>query len=75
MVTARNLDYEKAYAYLKAVQLAFYRDGRDVTSGDVLADIAAENGYQRDLFRMNFDSELMREETQGDFAATQSYST
>jgi putative protein-disulfide isomerase len=72
VVTARNLDYEKAYPYLKAVQLAFYRDGRDVTSGDVLADIAAESGYERDTFRMNFDSALMREETKGDFAATQS---
>jgi putative protein-disulfide isomerase len=72
VVTARNMDYEKAYPFMKAVQLAFYRDGRDVTSGDVLADIAAENGLERDTFRRNFDSELMREETQGDFAATQS---
>jgi putative protein-disulfide isomerase len=72
VVTARNMDVEKAYPYMKAVQLAFYRDGRDVTSGDVLADIAAESGYERDTFRMNFDSEPMREETKGDFAATQS---
>jgi putative protein-disulfide isomerase len=72
VVTARDLDFGKAYPYLKAVQLAFYRDGRDVTSGDALADIAAENGYQRDTFRMSFDSELMREETKSDFATTQS---
>jgi putative protein-disulfide isomerase len=72
VVTARQMDVEKAYAYLKALQLAFYRDGREVTSGDVLADIAAECGYQRDLFRMNFDSEATREETRNDFATTQS---
>jgi putative protein-disulfide isomerase len=52
------------------VQAAFYRDGREVTSGDVLADIAAENGYERDTFRMHLDSEFMREETKTDFATT-----
>ncbi len=72
VVTARHMDVDKAYAYLKAVQLAFYRDGREVMSGDVLADIAAECGYQRDLFRMSFDSEAMREETKSDFTTTQS---
>jgi putative protein-disulfide isomerase len=47
-------------------------DGRDVTRGDVLADIAAECGYQRDTFRMSFDSDAMREETRTDFATAQS---
>jgi putative protein-disulfide isomerase len=70
VVTARDMDFSKAYAFMKAVQLAFYRDGRDVTQGDVLADIAQECGYQRDTFRMNLDSDLMREETQADFATT-----
>ena len=72
VVTARAMDAAKAYACMKAIQLAFYRDGRDVTSGDVLADIAAECGYDRDTFRMNLDSESMREATKDDFAATQS---
>ena len=70
VVTARDMDVAKAYPYLKAIQRAFYRDGRDATSGDVLADIAAEAGYQRDTFRMNLDSELMREEVKSDFATT-----
>ncbi len=70
VVTARDMDVGKAYAYLKAIQRAFYRDGRDATSGDVLADIAAESGYDRDTFRMNLDSELMREEVKTDFATT-----
>jgi putative protein-disulfide isomerase len=72
VVTARHMDVERAYAYLKAVQLAFYRDGRRITSGDVLADIAGECGYQRDLFHMNLDLEAIRDETQNDFATTQS---
>ena len=70
VVTARDMDAAKAYPYLKAIQRAFYRDGRDATSGDVLADIAAEAGYERDTFRMNLDSELMREEVKSDFATT-----
>lgn len=72
VVTARQLDPAKAYAYLKAVQLAFYRDGRDVTRASVLADIAAECGYEREIFLMRFESPAMRSETQGDFARTQS---
>jgi putative protein-disulfide isomerase len=71
VVTARDMDVSKAYPFMKALQLAFYRDGREVTQGDVLADIAQECGYQRDIFRMNLDSELMREETKSDFATTQ----
>ena len=70
VVTARDMDVSKAYGYLKAIQRAFYRDGRDATSGDVLADIAAESGYERDTFRMNLDSQLMREEVKTDFTTT-----
>lgn len=72
VVAARSLDAARAYDYFKAVQVAFYRDGREVTSGDVLADIAAECGYQRDTFRMQLDSPVIREETRGDFSTTQS---
>jgi putative protein-disulfide isomerase len=72
VVTARDLDASGAPGVMTAIQLAFYRDGRDVTQGDVLADIAAECGYQRDTFRRNFDSDAMREETRTDFATAQS---
>jgi putative protein-disulfide isomerase len=72
VVNARTVDAAKTLPYLKAVQAAFYRDGRDVTSGDELADIAGENGFERDTFRMHLDSEAMREKTRGDFARTQS---
>lgn len=72
VVTARDLDASRAHGFMTAIQLAFYRDGRDVTQGDVLADIAAECGYQRDTFRMSFDSDAMREETRTDFATARS---
>jgi putative protein-disulfide isomerase len=72
VVTARNTDAAKAFGYLKAVQAAFYRDGRDVTSGDALADIAGECGFERDTFRMHVDSQRMRDATRADFARTQS---
>ena len=54
------------------MQAAFYRDGRDVTRGDELADIAGECGFERDTFRMQLDSESMRARTREDFARTQS---
>jgi len=72
VVTARNLDASRAYDHLKAVQVAFYRDGREVTRADVLADIAAECGYPREAFLASLESDAMREETKADFATTQS---
>lgn len=72
VVTARQLFPAQALPVMKAIQLAFYRDGLDATSTDVLADIAAAHGYDRATFRAAFDSEPMRRETRADFAATQS---
>jgi len=72
VVTARDLDGGRALGYMKAIQLAFYRDGRDATRGDTLATIAEEFGFERDTFHMHFDSERMREKTRADFARTQS---
>ncbi|HUQ27222.1 MAG TPA: DsbA family protein [Usitatibacter sp.] len=72
VVTARSIDAPNALAYMKAVQLAFYRDRRDATRGDELADIAAECGFDRDTFLMRFDSQPMRDATRADFARTQS---
>ena len=71
VVTARSMDAGKTLAYLKAVQAAFYRDGRDVTRGDELADIAGECGFERDTFRMRLDTESMRTLTREEFARTQ----
>jgi putative protein-disulfide isomerase len=72
VVTARDMDASKAHAFMGAVQLAFYRDGRDVTQPAVLAGIAAECGYPPDTFRTNLESDSMREETLTDFATAKS---
>jgi putative protein-disulfide isomerase len=72
VVTARQLFPAQALAVMKGIQLAFYRDGRDATSAEVLADIAAAHGYDRATFLAAFESEPMRRETRADFAATQS---
>jgi putative protein-disulfide isomerase len=72
VVTARAIDPPKAFDFFKAVQAGFYRDGRDVTRTLVLADIAAETGYDRPQFLATLESQEMREATRNDFAMTQS---
>src|SRR3954470_18491396 len=71
VVTARQLFPAQALPLMKAIQLAFFRDGRDATSPDVLCDIAAGQGYDRTTFRAALESEPMRRDTRADFAATQ----
>ena len=72
VVAARSMEPAKALGYMKAVQLAFYRDGRDMTRGDQLADVAGECGFERDTFGMQLDSPRMRDATRADFSRTQS---
>jgi putative protein-disulfide isomerase len=63
---------EHVLAYMKAVQTAFYRDARDVTNAEVLADIAGECAVDRAAFLQAFNSDEMREAVSNDFAMTQS---
>ncbi len=72
VVAARQLFPAQALPMLKSIQAAFYRDGRDATQPAVLADIAAENGYDRATFLAAMESEPLRLATRADFAATQS---
>ena len=72
VVAARTIDASRALAYLKAIQAAFYRDGRDATDDAVLADIAAETGYDRRELAAAIESGPMREATRDDFARSQS---
>jgi putative protein-disulfide isomerase len=72
VVTARHLFPAQALPTMKAIQAAFYRDGRDATRAEVLADIAAETGYERATFLAALESDAMRNATRADFAATQS---
>jgi putative protein-disulfide isomerase len=72
VVTARALAPERAFDYLKAIQRAFYPEGRDMTNAGELADLAAAAGYNRAHFAEGFDSPAMRAATRDDFATSQS---
>ena len=72
VVTARETGSPDVLGFMKAVQAAFYRDARDVTREEILADIAAEQGLVRATFLASLKSDDMREATRGDFALTQS---
>jgi putative protein-disulfide isomerase len=71
VVVVRREDEEAALRYLAAVQRAFYAENRDVTSGDVLADLAADFGFDRAAFLETWSSEEARSETWRDYAISQ----
>lgn len=66
VVTVREMKPEAALPYFAKVQGAFYVENRDVTSGEVLADVAEEAGLDRARFSELFDSE-MASQTADDF--------
>lgn len=57
--------------YFLALQNAFYRDGRDITQGDVLARVAEEIGFNRLAFREAWESDAIKEATRQDFELVQ----
>ncbi len=67
VVTMRLLNSSIALAYMHAIQRAFYAEGRDTTSAEVLADIAAEVGVDRSAFMHEMGSSEARTATQQDF--------
>ena len=67
VVAVRSHWPEHTWAYFKAVQHAFYTDGRNVTEGVVLADVAEDLGVPRDAFNEAFESQAMRDATLRDF--------
>lgn len=72
VVTARETGHVNVLGMLDSVQAAFYRDARNVTHAEVLADIAREQGMERSAFLAALTSDEMREAVRGDFALTQS---
>ena len=76
VVTARILAPQAALPVFHAIQQAFYGEGRDVTRGDVLAEIAcvalAAGGTPTDqtTFQSLWSSEKMALATKADFAQT-----
>ena len=71
VVVARREGQEIAARYLSAAQRAFYAKGRDVTQPDVLGDLAAQFGLDRDRFLADWASEDAKRETWGDYALSQ----
>jgi putative protein-disulfide isomerase len=71
VVLARNLSPDLAFAFLKRAHAAFYVENRDVTELDVLADLAAQLGIERDAFRDALTSEEIKTATWRDFATSQ----
>jgi putative protein-disulfide isomerase len=71
VVAARATDPARTLPYLKRVQEAFYAGGRDVTRVEELADLAADEGFDRDVFLSAISSSAARDAVRQDFAATQ----
>jgi putative protein-disulfide isomerase len=71
VVLARRTDPDMGLTYLERAQRAFYAEGRDVTDPEVLADIAAELGFDRGLFLSGLAEEALKLETWRDYAVAQ----
>jgi len=67
VVTVGGLDPALIFAMFKAIQTAFYAEGRDVTQPAVLADLAAGLGVDSAAFLQAFDSDAARAKTQAHF--------
>ena len=79
VVTARTVSQDAALPVFHAIQQAFYAEGRDVTRGDILAEVACaalvKMGVQQtvDNFLTLWSSTQMREATLDDFKLTKSW--
>ena len=67
VATVGGIDPALIFPLFKAIQRAFYAEGRDVTRAGVLADLAAGLGADRQAFLQAFDSEAARARTQAHF--------
>ena len=72
VATVRSIQNADALNCLTAISAAFYRDARDVTKAETLADIAAEIGLDRAAFLSALESTQMRDTVKQDFSFTQS---
>jgi putative protein-disulfide isomerase len=72
-VTVRSLWPQHVWRYFKAVQHAFYAEGRNVTEPGVLADIAEQLGLPRAEFGRAFASQEMRDATLQGFQQSQAW--
>lgn len=71
LVAARGLDAAAVWQLARAIQEAFYCEGRDVTLTQELLDLAAQVGLPRGGFAKAFDDERVAQATLDDFQWTQ----
>ena len=71
VVTIRHVYPEAALPFLERLSLSFYAGNRDITDAAVIADIAAEAGFDRAEFLAAFSSDAAREQTRQDFTRCQ----
>jgi putative protein-disulfide isomerase len=67
VVTLGGIDPALIFPLFRAIQSAFYAEGRDVTQPGVLADLAAGLGVDAAAFLQAFDSDAARARTQAHF--------
>ena len=72
-VAVRSLWPQQVWRYFKAVQHAFYAEGRNVVEPAVLADVAEQLGLPRPEFTNAFASQAMRDATLQDFQQSQAW--
>ncbi len=71
-VTARDMvGNAEALNFFTHLQTAFYDKNDDVTQDDVLIDLAAEFGLDKDIFAGQFPSDAMQQKTMLDFQMAQ----
>jgi len=70
-VLVRRRRPDLALAFLHRAQQAFYAENRDVTKPQVLADLAAEFGFEREAFAAGLAAEDLKHETWRDYATSQ----
>jgi putative protein-disulfide isomerase len=72
-VTVRSLWPQHTWRYFKALQQAFYAEGRNVVDPAVLAEIAVQLGLPRAEFTKAFASPAMRDATLRDFEQSKAW--
>ncbi|MGL4241543.1 MAG: DsbA family protein [Beijerinckiaceae bacterium] len=73
VVTMRTLNIGSAYAYMHAIQRAYFAANEDIRQPDVLARHATAFDVTEAEFREHFASEAMKQATLQDFALAQRF--
>jgi putative protein-disulfide isomerase len=71
VVVARRHGQDVAIRYLAAAQRAFYAENRDITTPQVLGELASDLGLDPEAFLAAWAAEDAKQETWGDYALSQ----